>query len=127
MSEPVLLARSQAAPLLARGMSTDAVGEAVGVTGRTVRRWMEEPAFAADVHGARRLILAEAVAALTYAVRKAVETLHEALDDDSAMIRVRAASELIRSLPALSEHADLEARIAALEAAQIPAEVTRAA
>lgn len=127
MTTSDLGARTAAVALLAKGMTTDAVGAQVGMSGRQIRRWAEEPEFRADVEAARRAVLAEAVAALTSAVRKAVDTLTVALDDDSAMIRVRAASELIRSLPLLASHADLEARIAALEAAQTPSEALRVA
>lgn len=127
MARGDLETRTAAVALLAKGMTTDAVGAQVGMSGRQIRRWAEEPEFRAEVEAARRAILSEAVAALTSAVRKAVDTLTVALDDESSMIRVRAASELIRSLPLLASHADLEARIAALEAAQTPSEALRVA
>lgn len=117
MHEMSLSPKLAAVALLAKGMTTDAVGAEVGVDGSTVRRWRDrDPEFRADVEAARRAILSEAVAALTSAVRKAVDTLTVALDDDSSTIRVRAASELIRSLPLLASHAELEARLTALEA-----------
>ena len=115
MANHDLTAKAAAVALLARGLSTDAAGAQAGVSGRTVRRWREDPAFEAEVQAARRAVLDEAVAALTSAVRDAVSTLHEALTDDSPGIRVRAASELIRALPALADHAVLTARIEALE------------
>lgn len=115
--------RTAVVALLARGLSGDAAGRETGVSGRTVRRWREDPAFQAEVEEARRAILSEAVAALTGAVRDAVATLHEALEDQNAAVRVRAASELIRALPGLAEHVLLEQRIAALEAAQTEEEV----
>ncbi|MFJ3093600.1 hypothetical protein [Streptomyces hydrogenans] len=115
MPEDALSPKELAVPLLARGMSTDAVGTTVGVNGRTVRRWREDPTFERQVQDVRQTVLDETVAALTAAVRKAVDTLTDALTDDHAGIRVRAASELIRSLPALAEHAAFEARLAALE------------
>ena len=121
----VLAPKLAAVPLLARGLSTDAVGAAVGVDGRTVRTWREEPEFRAEVEAARRAVLDEAVAALTSAVRDAVSTLHEALKDESASVRVRAASEIVRALPLLASHAELEARLTALEgrlnATEVPA------
>lgn len=114
-----LSARETAIALLATGMSSNDVGTTIGVSGRTVRRWrLEDPEFRDKVETARREILQEAVAALTSAVRKAVTTLEEALADPSATIRVKAGGDLLRSLPALSEHAAFEARLAALEAAQ---------
>ncbi|MFI0144378.1 helix-turn-helix domain-containing protein [Streptomyces globisporus] len=118
MSEIGRPGKAEAVVLLARGMSADAAGAELGLNGRTVRRWREDPQFEAEIQHARRVLLGEAVAALTPAVRDAVAVLHEALEDRSAAIRIRAASELIRALPLLAEHAALEGRIAALEARQ---------
>jgi len=67
-----------------------------------------------------RAILAEAVAALGAAARDAVATLHAALTEDSAAVRVRAAAVLLGALPNLAEFAELSDRIAALEAALTP-------
>ncbi|WP_327401983.1 hypothetical protein OG194_18785 [Streptomyces sp. NBC_01288] len=117
MPEIALDAKIQAIARLARGESTDAVGTAVGVNGRTVRRWREDTTFEADVQAARRALLTEARAALGAAARDAVTALHEALTDDSAAVRVRAASVLLGALPAFAEHVDLEERLTALEAA----------
>jgi len=116
MPENALDKKSQAIARLARGESTDAVGAALGVNGRTVRRWREKPEFEADIHTARRAVLTEAVAALGAAVRDAVTALHAALDDESAGIRVRAASVLLSALPAISAHVELEERVARIEA-----------
>lgn len=108
--------KDQAVLLLARGMTTDKAGEAVGASGRTVRRWREDPDFEAAVQAARRALLDEAVCALGVAARDAIATLHAALTDESANIRVRAASVLLNALPSVSEHVELEQRLAALEA-----------
>ncbi|WP_333767733.1 helix-turn-helix domain-containing protein [Streptomyces sp. IBSBF 2435] len=110
--------KPRAAALLARGLSTDKVGAEVGVSGRTVRRWREDPAFAADVREARREILGEITDAIAAASRDAVDTLREALVDKSPAIRVRAATALLGALPAVREHVDLAERIAEIEAAQ---------
>lgn len=117
MSVSDLDARAKAVVLLARGTSTDKVGEQVGVSGRTIRRWAEAPDFRTEVDAARRALLSEARAALGAAARDAVVALHEALADDSAAVRVRAASVLLGALPAFAEHVDLEERLTALEAA----------
>ncbi|MFD9099312.1 hypothetical protein [Streptomyces collinus] len=117
MSVSDLDAKSRAALLLAQGVGSDKAGETVGVSGRTIRRWREDPAFEGQVQDARRAILAEAVAALGAAARAAVETLHAALTEDSPAIRVRAAATILSALPGLAEHADLNDRIARLEAA----------
>lgn len=104
--------------LLARGLSADAVSERTGVPGRTIRGWRDrDPGFEDEIRAVRMAVLGEAVGALTGAVKDAVATLHEALREKNPSVRVRAASELLKALPALSAHVDLEHRIAALEAA----------
>ncbi|MDX2708096.1 hypothetical protein PV350_35415 [Streptomyces sp. PA03-6a] len=110
-------AKAQATILLARGVATDKVGETVGVSGRTIRRWREDPTFEAEVTAARKELLSEARAALGGAARDAITTLHEALQDPNPAHRIRAASTLLGALPAISEHFDLEERLATLEAA----------
>ncbi|MFF7260664.1 helix-turn-helix domain-containing protein [Streptomyces sp. NPDC008159] len=57
--------RGRAAVLLAMGRSTEEIGPAVGVSGRTVRRWRARPEFHADVVRVRRRLLDGATAALT--------------------------------------------------------------
>lgn len=113
-------AKAKAVLLLARGTNSDKVGEQVGVSGRTVRRWAEQPDFKAEVDAARRALLDEAVRALSSAARDAVDVLHASLTDDSPSIRLRAAVALLGALPSITEHVALEERIAALEAALDP-------
>lgn len=120
MSVSDLDTKSRAALLLAQGTSCDKAGKAAGVSGRTVRRWREDPGFEAQIQEARRAILSEAVAALGAAAREAVDTLRAALSEESPSIRVRAAVAIIGALPGLSEHAELNERLARLEAALDP-------
>jgi hypothetical protein len=110
--------KARAAVLLARGMSTDKVGAEVGTSGRTVRRWRENPHFEADVREARREILGEITDAIAAAARDAVDALHEAVKDkQNPVTRVRAAQALLGALPAVREHLELAEKVAAIEAA----------
>lgn len=108
--------KAAAVVLLAQGMSTQAVGRELGIDGRRIRRWREDPTFRDEIDNARRALLAESVGALTAAVREAIDVLRATLTDDSAGIRVRAAAELLKALPAIAHHAELDARLAAVEA-----------
>lgn len=117
MSVHDIAGKTRAQELIARGMTTDQVGREIGVSGRTVRRWREDPDFNTAVLACRRAIVQEAAAAIGSAAKDAVTTLHKALEDDSPAIRIQAARTILTSLPALLEHAELEERLAALEAA----------
>ncbi|MFC8274924.1 hypothetical protein ACFUJR_20775 [Streptomyces sp. NPDC057271] len=111
-----LSARESAITLLAGGMSSNDVGTTIGVSGRTVRRWRQEPDFKAEVESARRELLAESIGAVTSALRRSIATLEDLMGNESAAIRVKAAGDVLRMLPALGTHAELEERLAALEA-----------
>ncbi|MFC8408543.1 helix-turn-helix domain-containing protein [Streptomyces griseoincarnatus] len=56
--------RVRAAVLLAMGRPTEEIGPAVGVSGRTVRRWRERPEVRADIRRVRLRLLDGAVAAV---------------------------------------------------------------
>lgn len=115
MAETTHPPKIAAISMLAGGMSYSATGAAIDTPAETVRNWMRDPAFRADVKAVRRAVLDESVGALTTAVREAVDTLRAALQDGSPMVRVRAAAELLRALPALASHTELESRITELE------------
>lgn len=119
MTGDVLDRKSRAALLLARGMPTDRVGRDVGVTGRTVRRWQIDPQFAEQVAEFRRAALSETVRSLETVARTAVSVLGRAMTDEDVpvSVRVRAALGVLAALPTISTHAELEERLAALEAA----------
>ena len=81
----------RAARLLASGLSKPVVAGRLGVTARTLRRWAEQPAFAA--------LLAEPVDQTLELTAK--ETLQELLHSPNERIRLAAATELIRAQTAL--------------------------
>ncbi|MFJ7229816.1 helix-turn-helix domain-containing protein [Streptomyces tendae] len=55
--------RVRAAVLLAMGRRPEEIGPAVGVSGRTVRRWRERPEMRADIRRVRLRLLDGALAA----------------------------------------------------------------
>lgn len=111
-----VLRRTKAALALASGSTTDEAGEKAGVTGRTVRRWRDDPAFTADVRKFRQQLLDEVLSYLSGAAIEAAKTLRGALTEDSPAIRVRAAMALLTTLVSVRTTVDLEERLAALEA-----------
>lgn len=112
-----VLRRTKAALALASGATTDEAGQTAGVTGRTVRRWREEPAFRAEVAQLRREMLDDVLGQLGGAAVEAVKALRAALADKSPGVRVRAAGLILTSLLTVREAVDVEERLAALEAA----------
>ncbi|MFJ6481146.1 helix-turn-helix domain-containing protein [Streptomyces sp. NPDC091682] len=111
--------KARAAVLLARGLPAEHVARQVDVTGRTVRRWLEDPAYAEQVQELRRTALGETLRALETVSRSAVGVLGRVLTDDNAgaTVRVRAALGVLSLLPRIAEHVELEERVALLEAA----------
>ena len=98
--------------------TAEAAALAVGVSVRTARRWVRLPAIRAAILEAQRQ-------ALTLATRRAVGAMAGALatleamhgDPDNAPgARVAAARAILDSGPRLLDLADIEARLAALEA-----------
>ncbi|MGW2582570.1 hypothetical protein ACWCYZ_14765 [Streptomyces virginiae] len=111
--------KARAAAMLARGLPAEHVGRQVEVSGRTVRRWLEDPEYAEQVQELRRTALGETLRALETVSRSAVGVLGRVLANDDAplAIRVRAALGVLTALPRIAEHVELEERVALLEAA----------
>ncbi len=105
---------------LAGGASYDEAAAEARVSKRTIARRMADPAFRAEVEGLRRSLLDAAMGKLAASTAEAVETLAALMapDPDTPPATRRAAAEAVLSHALrLREHLDLEARIAALEAA----------
>lgn len=101
---------------LARGATTDQAGEEAGVSGRTVRRWLQDDdVFAGRVLELRTQILGRTVGALIDASTEAVATLRACLNANSEATRVRAATAILNATITLRESVDFEERLAALE------------
>jgi hypothetical protein len=107
----------QAVAALLTHRNVEEAAKAVGISTRTLIRWMKEPEFQAPFREARRLAYSQAVAKLQQGTTAAATTLIKVLLDQQtpASVRVRAAECILNhSLRAL-EFEDLEARVAELE------------
>jgi arginine/lysine/ornithine decarboxylase len=110
--------RPAAVVALARGATSEEAARESGVSGRTVRRWMEDPDFQIEVRDTRTEILSTAVGQLAAGAAEAVTTLRAALRDADGRNRVQAARTLLDAVLSLRESLDLEQRLAALESAK---------
>lgn len=121
-ADPALLKTTQESAILAllnepsvpRAAASAKVGE------RTLRRWLEEPAFAEAYRRARRQSFEQAVALTQRYSSLAVQTLASAMANPSApwASRISAAIGLLRFAREGIELEDLQQRVAALEQAE---------
>jgi hypothetical protein len=106
-----------AALLVHRGFEDAA--RAVGITTKTLLRWLKEPEFEADYRKARRAAYSQSIARLQQASSAAVSTLLKIMVDTNApaSTRVRAADSVLDHAAEAIEIEDLEVRVAELERA----------
>lgn len=121
MSENVtdngLTSKQQAAirALLETSSPAAAAGQ-IGVTPRTVYRWLKEPAFVSALRAAEGEALRGLSRRLAGLGNAAADALRDALKEDQPMaVRLRAAEQVLTRGPALVELTDILARIEALE------------
>ena len=101
---------------LATGLVYAAAGSVVGVSERTVRRRMSDPAFAAEVSTRRGEHVGAMAGQLVQAGIDAIAVLRDCLTATEDPVRLRAA-HLVLSLGTQLRHAhELEERLTALEA-----------
>ena len=100
---------------LARGATREEAGQAAGCCQRVVYNRLADPEFKLRVSEFRRAMIDEAVGKLATIAGRAVDVLSAALDNDSAIIRVRAATTLLDALLRVRAQAELEDRITEIE------------
>jgi len=88
---------------------------AVGLTSRTLRRYLEDPAFLAEYRALRRAVWERAVGELQTACSEAVSTLRANLGAESEAVQVRAARSILDHARSGLETTDLLERLEALE------------
>jgi len=94
-----------------------AAAKKAGVGERTLHRWLDDPAFQAELKTAETRAIDAAIRRLAELSGLAVDTLSAAMNDEQTppATKIRAAEVVLTKRPLLKELYDLEARIAALE------------
>ena len=112
-----MLERSIELPLTERNVEEAARAAGIGV--RTLLRWLKLPEFQSAYRQARRDVYGQAIARLQQGTSAAATTLLKIMIDPSvpASVRVRAADSVLNHATKAIEIEDIEARVAALEAA----------
>ena len=101
---------------LAQGRTRSEAALAAGVSDRTVYAWLADPDFRSRVDELRRAVLDESLSVLFASSALASRTLAALLAETvPPTVRLGAARAILADLVALTFHADLEARIRALE------------
>ena len=102
---------------LVSGFSLEGAASAVGVSRVSLWRWMQEPAFREELRSLEDEALQELQRRLLSLSSGAALVLERALQDSKPTIRLRAAALILERLAAYRQAAELERRLAALEAA----------
>jgi transposase len=106
--------RDQLIVVLLSGLTIRRAAERVGVSERTARRWMKEPAFREAYEQARREAFDAALSVLQGASTRAVQALLRALGADRASDRIRAADLILTHAAAGHSTQDLAGKLAQL-------------
>ena len=111
--------RQAALDALITGATVKQAAEAAGISEKTVRRWLDEPAFAAEIAEARRTITNNIMAAVKSKAVQATDVLGEIMSNQKASpyARVQAAKTVLDTAFKAIETAEIIDRIEKLEAA----------
>lgn len=100
---------------LLTGASQEAAALAAGVSCRTIRRWLLDPAFSGELEAARAAAFADSLNMLKGGAAAAVKTLLQNLGLKSPSERRQAAKEILTFAFKGHETLDLEARLTRIE------------
>jgi transposase-like protein len=111
--------KEEAIAALLTQRNLDEAAKSIGIAPNTLLKWMKQPEFDAAYREARRAAFRQSVARLQQASGAAVSTLLKIMVDTSSphSTRVRAADSVLDHSAKAIEIEDIEARVAALEAA----------
>ncbi len=90
--------------------------EAAGISEKTLRVWIKEPAFAAAYREARKALVDDALKTLQRSAASAAIVLLKSLKADDDNTAIRAATAILDRCVRLGEALDLEERLCVLEA-----------
>ena len=107
--------RDQAIAALLAQPTITAAANVVGISEKTLRRWLQDPDFAAEHRAAQRQAVDLAIARLKQATGEAVATLRRNLTVGVPSVEVRAATEILSQTARWQELDELAARVKALE------------
>ena len=107
--------------------NVDEAARAAGIGTRTLLRWLQLPEFQKAFRDARRAAFSQSIARLQQGASAAATTLLKTMIDPNtpASVRVRAAEAIFNHAAKAIEIEDIEARVAALEAASASGEQRR--
>ena len=99
--------------------NVDEAARAAGIGTRTLLRWLQLPEFQKAYRDARRAAFSQSIARLQQGASAAATTLLKTMidPDTPASVRIRAAECIMNHATKAIEIEDIEARVAALEAA----------
>ena len=107
--------RDQAVAALLTQATIAEAAASVGISEKTLRRWLRDPQFAADHRAAQRQAVELAIAGLKQATGEAVATLRRNLTVGVPSVEVRAATEILSQTARWQELDELADRVKALE------------
>jgi transposase-like protein len=108
----------QAVRLLLEGKTVSETAEGVGVTERTLFRWLAEPVFRAEVVSAEQKVLETTSRRLLVLSEQAVNYLEQVLNSPAergSNVRLRAVQVTLEQLVRVRELVEMEQRISELE------------
>lgn len=119
-NEKLTVRQARALEMILAGSSIVDAAAAANVTRATVYKWLGLPGFIMAMNDAKAEAMNQLSLSLAALGRKAIKTLDDAMDDQSAgaSVRIRAADIVITKLMAMRDMVEFENRLLALEEAQ---------
>jgi hypothetical protein len=108
-------AQEKAIAALLSEASLESAAARAGVSERTLKYWLKQPAFAAAYRAARQQVVEHAITLLQRTASLAVATLHRNLSCGKAATEVSAAGKILEHALGAVEQFDLAQRVAELE------------